>query len=243
MPKVDAQKPDLIYNLDQLTPEKIAAIFRESNVYIERVLDDEVIVSNYATGRTFHMKKSRDLWQAFDNTTDYDAFLEEDFESSLVEALKGIEKKYRQNVNTQRKVSAAGVALAFTGLMVTGATGVILKDCNDRSIEAAKNHLDLGDWTQRHNVVIPDGEAAGKELKDAGTNAIFIISCGQRGEDPLSVSSAHFVFYSGDLPQAVSGDTTMSHFEGFEEITPHPLTICKHSDLGTIWQYPMKTIR
>lgn len=243
MPKVDALNPDLIYNLDQLTPEKIAAIFRESNVYIEIILDNEVIVSNYATGRTFHMKKSRDLWQAFDNTTDYDAFLEEDFESSLIEAIEGIEKKYKQNISTQNKVSAARVAVVLTGLIMTGATGMILKDCNDDSVEAAKNHVDFGDWTQRHTLILPDGEDAEKELKTAGANAIFIVSCGQHGEDPQSISSANFIFYSEDLPQAVSGDTTLSHFDGFEEITPHPLTICKHSDPNTIWQYPMQTIQ
>lgn len=158
----------------------------------------------------------------------------------IVQKYKAAKTLARENAKIQSRIRTllglAGAVGAFSLVCCAGATAFVLGNKVEDSVSR-------GNWTERTSPDLPDGEAASKELQAAQAPAIFVITCGEYNGDPQSVSSASFIFNKGGYPESVPNDTSLSLFKGFEEVIPHPLTVCKNAEVGSTWQIPLKATR
>ncbi len=248
--KLDAQKKDIpepiehknvIRSVEEILPER-DRIEQKFGVKI-RYYGDDLMIEVNKTGRKFQMKKVGESWQMYDIVTHMTEYLSTDFEKSLIEALQLVKTEDRKKSWAVAGNRMAIAAMAAGVIALAGVGSKLAFDLGNNQTDTTKTPetppSEFGNWSQRHFVGLPDGEAAAKELQSAHAKAIFVITCGQRGDDPKSIVATSYIAYPDDAPIPVQGDTTVSHFEGYEEVLPHPLKVCRNADAGTTWSYPL----
>lgn len=171
-------------------------------------------------------------------------------------AAKGITRKTPEQIrqegemlieqaNTSKKIFKK---LAWL-VVPAGAIGPCVALCT-KLPEIVKEHLptstveiDKGNWTSRPAPVDESTDEV-KELTAANASAIFVIEC----KDGEMQTPPHMIYSGENMPelslvvkdgQAIR-DPSYSHFNNYEEIMPHPVTLCKQEKEG-LWQYPLTT--
>lgn len=137
-----------------------------------------------------------------------------------------------------------GAGLIFFGTGIAALSAVIASSAYEE-MENKNEDFDTGKWTKRDEPLNPADTT--RELTAANTSAIFEIEC-KDGEMQIPPN----MIYSGEnMPelslvikdgQAVR-DSSYSHFDNFEEIMPHPVTLCRKTDGNGVWTYPMTASR
>lgn len=239
MSSLDSLSRNIITHPDEIEDNQ-PRLEKKFSVKLDLINNGAVVTNR--SGTTFQIQKGTELWVLIfqdSNGFNVEEFLQEDFESSLKDSLKII-RKSRQN-DGQKTIQRILSGFGFFGTIATvlASSAVMIKSCSDNEAEERANHVDFGKWTQRRTLGTPDGEAATKELQANNTDAIFVITCGERNGDTKSISHEQFIYYQGEYPEPFPNDTSHSKFIGFEEIQPHPLIICRHSNTGSTWQYSL----